>query len=79
MFPKNIWAFQKYNRKNSLGYTCVIIFLNAQKSIYSHPKATFNGTTVTSRSKAAQSNRNPTTKVNIGSASFSKTIFIAVS
>ena len=27
----DFWAFKKNNRKNSLGYTCVIIFLNAQK------------------------------------------------
>merc|ERR1712059_66488 len=30
----DFWAFQKNNRKNSLGYTCLIIFLNAQKSIF---------------------------------------------
>ena len=52
----DFWSFQKNNLKNSLGYTCVIIFLNAQKSIFSHPKASFNGTTVTSRSKAAENN-----------------------
>ena len=52
----DFWAFKKNNRKNSLGYTCVIIFFNAQKSMFSNPKATFNGTTVTGRSKAAQNN-----------------------
>ena len=30
----DFWAFQKNNWKNSLGYTCVIIFWNAQKSIF---------------------------------------------
>ena len=40
----------------------MIIFLNAQKSFFSNPQATFNGTTLTGRSKAAPS------KVNIGSA-----------
>ena len=49
----DFWAFQKNNKKNSLGYTFVIIFLNAKKSIFSHPKASFNGTTFTRRSKAA--------------------------
>ena len=48
------WAFQKNNRKNSLGIHLHDYFLNAQKSIFPNPKATFNGTNVKIRSKAAK-------------------------
>ena len=49
-------AFKKIIMKGPLTFTCMIIFLNAQKSIFSYPNATFNGTTVMGRSKAAQNN-----------------------
>ena len=50
-----------------MGVKChiMIIFLNAQKSNFPDPNATFNGTTVMGRSKAAQSNWTPLSKVNI--------------
>ena len=40
-------------------------FLNAPKTNFSNPDATFNGTTVMGRSKAVQNNWNPPSKVNI--------------
>ena len=56
----------------------MIIFLKCPKIILSNTKATFNGTTVTSISKAAQNNWNPPSKVNIGSdrAIFLKKYFL---
>merc|ERR1712059_115293 len=38
------WSFQKNNKKLTWLHLCDY-FLNAQKSIFSHPKASFNGTT----------------------------------
>ena len=60
----NIWKSCK--RVSSV--TSWLFFWNAQKSIVSNPKATFNGTTVTGRSKAAKNNCNPPSKVNIEQA-----------
>ena len=40
-------------------------FLNTQKSIFSNPIANANGTTAKIRSKVAQNNLNPPSKVNI--------------
>ena len=40
-------------------------YWNAQKFNFSNPNATYNGTTVMGRSKAAQNNWNPPSKVNI--------------
>ena len=51
-------CLQKFNyHEQSFGYTClIIIFVNVQKTMFTNPKATFNGTTVTSISKATQNN-----------------------
>ena len=45
--------------------TCMIIFLNAQKTIFLYPNATFNGTPIMGISKAAQNNLTHPSKVNI--------------
>ena len=45
-----------------------IIFLNAQKTIFLYPNATFNGTPVMGISKAAKNNWTASPKVNIEQA-----------
>ena len=52
----DFWAFQKNNHEDTLDRHLCDYFLNAQQSNFSHPKVTFNGITVTSRSKGAQNN-----------------------
>ena len=46
----------------------MIIFLNAQKSNFSNPNATFNGTTVTAYQKLPKTIEPPPSKVNIEQA-----------
>ena len=53
------WVFQKNNHGHSLDIHLPDYFLKCQKTNLSHPNATFNGTTVTGISKAAQNNRTP--------------------
>ena len=43
----------------------LLFFWNAQKSFFSNPNATFNGTTANIGSKAAQNNWTPQSKLNI--------------
>ena len=52
----DFWAFQKNNHEVTLGLHLCDYFFNAQKSMFSNPKTTFNGTTLMGRSKAAQNN-----------------------
>ena len=66
MIGKNwFWAFKKIITQVCVKCDIMIIFWNAQKSNVSNPNATFHGTTVMGRSKAAQNNWNPPSKVNI--------------
>ena len=53
----DFWAFQKHNHEESLdGHLCDYFFEMPKNQFFSNPKATFNGTTVTIRSKAANNN-----------------------
>ena len=52
----DFWAFKKNNHEESLDRHLHDYFLNTQKSNFSNPNATFNGTSVLDISKASQNN-----------------------